>query len=896
MSDHSKTDEKKLAEKPEGDVKNENITSFDDLEDDQPVEETSFDRKIENTEEPLSLAEEEYGDKGLSLSDNLDLPDFDNSFAGEESDDESLSDDGFDMEIDDTPKPVSLAEEDDADADIEFNVDFDNEEPLSEDSVSKAEPAQKEVEIIANPTFDAEKQKAKSPFPLPVELESENIFDEPVPDLDEVKAIKEDVDFDLDVDMDEIEPATEVVSEEPTFDDLEKASESSKADAGDDVLADEPSLELDTVEEVEISDDDFGAPISAPSMQADTSAEPVSNSSGFDSLDLDIATDDDDIDMGMDELPDLSSGSFAQNMTEDELEAKFFKETVSLGVSDLYTNVLGVLYEADDLNVDATAKARVGQALKLKKLPQLICRDLVVQKVITPVQLSRAIARTQKRKEITSFLNIPHEAMGLRQSLDSRVCALLREARAIPLWHKVASEDDEKSISELHLAHEAPTKNLVLEAAISEYLPDHKFIWHFALRDVCGAFWLSGEDEDVDSNMEADALLDRIIGNAIDARSSDIHIDPSIKGDFKAMVRYRVDGFVQSKEVITLDQLTRLKIRIENIARMPKVDLHHPNKGAFTRSGYDWRIQIQPHAGRQGPLPRIVIRRLNPDVMAMEQLGYPEYFIQYVREASKSSNGVILWTGPTGSGKTESIHSAIVSANPMGRGLSVHTIEDPPEKRVAGYAVQMEIAEADEMRSGLQLLKSSLRADPDVVVFGEVRDPEMAGLVFEAANTGHLVFSTLHTNTSLDAIIRLDELGIYGFNISYVRGIAAQRLIRRLCTHCKQPVNEIDEYTNYVFNKFEVSPDGAKLFTHDPNGCASCNYTGYHGRIAIAEWLSPNKELVNISVERNYVELEEVARRAGWKPMGYMGVLHMKNGITDVHELAAKVQELSGDI
>ncbi len=565
-------------------------------------------------------------------------------------------------------------------------------------------------------------------------------------------------------------------------------------------------------------------------------------------------------------------------------------------MDDLYSNVLKILYEADDLSLDATAKARVGQALKLSKLPQLVCRDLVIQKIITPVQLSRAIARTQKRKEITSFLNIPHEAMGLRQSLDSRVCALLREARAIPLWHKVASEDDSKTVSELHLAHEAPTKNLVLEASISEFLPDHKFVWHFALRDVCGAFWLSGEDEDVDSNMEADALLDRIIGNAIDARSSDIHIDPSIKGDFKAMVRYRVDGFVQSKEVITLDQLERLRVRIENIARMPKVDRHHPNKGAFTRSGYDWRIQIQPHAGRQGPLPRIVIRRLNPDVMAMEQLGYPEYFIQFVREAAKSPNGVILWTGPTGSGKTESIHSAIVSANPMGRGLSVHTIEDPPEKRVAGYAVQMEMAEADPARSGLELLKSSLRADPDVVVFGEVRDPQMAGLVFEAANTGHLVFSTLHTNTSLDAIIRLDELGIYGFNISYVRGIAAQRLIRRLCTHCKQPVNEIDEYTKYVFNKFDVEPDGSKLFTHDPNGCASCNYTGYHGRIAIAEWLSPNKEMVNISVARDYTSLEDVARRAGWKPMGYMGVLHMKNGITDVHELASKVQELAGDI
>lgn len=880
MSDHNQDDDKKLKDASQ-DVADSSVTSFDDLEDDNT---THGDQSAaQQSDELLSFAEEEAGHK-LNSDDDFDLPDFDNSFAGQ--DDDQMVSQGAEMADDlvqDTTGEYSSPVDDGFDElEDDFDLDFGSEDiaPATE----QAEP--KAVEVIVNPTFDPVKQQAKDPFPLPDDLApAEEVYSEPVPSL-EATSDTSDSSLDLEMDLTEAEKA-DLAVETPDVS-LEVAEEVVAAHE-EDLLADE-------------DEDNFGAPLTAPEME--TLSEPeggaasevmAAQSAGFDGLDLDIADDDLD-DMEMEELPDLSAGSFSQNLTEDELEAKFFKETISLGVDDLYSNVLKILYEADDLSLDATAKARVGQALKLSKLPQLVCRDLVIQKIITPVQLSRAIARTQKRKEITSFLNIPHEAMGLRQSLDSRVCALLREARAIPLWHKVASEDDSKTVSELHLAHEAPTKNLVLEASISEFLPDHKFVWHFALRDVCGAFWLSGEDEDVDSNMEADALLDRIIGNAIDARSSDIHIDPSIKGDFKAMVRYRVDGFVQSKEVITLDQLERLRVRIENIARMPKVDRHHPNKGAFTRSGYDWRIQIQPHAGRQGPLPRIVIRRLNPDVMAMEQLGYPEYFIQFVREAAKSPNGVILWTGPTGSGKTESIHSAIVSANPMGRGLSVHTIEDPPEKRVAGYAVQMEMAEADPARSGLELLKSSLRADPDVVVFGEVRDPQMAGLVFEAANTGHLVFSTLHTNTSLDAIIRLDELGIYGFNISYVRGIAAQRLIRRLCTHCKQPVNEIDEYTKYVFNKFDVEPDGSKLFTHDPNGCASCNYTGYHGRIAIAEWLSPNKEMVNISVARDYTSLEDVARRAGWKPMGYMGVLHMKNGITDVHELASKVQELAGDI
>lgn len=767
------------------------------------------------------------------------------SLAEEERESMVDMDDGFEMP-DLENSFASEADLDDTPAEDPF--DLPELEVLTEESVLAAP---KKVEIISNPAFDSERQKSADPFPLPDLLAVHATALEEPAVVDEIA-------------VESAGPKIETASLE-----LDEADEINETDI---------SLDLTDVEE----------PL----------ATGVERSEGaFAGIELDLADDfEDDFD-DLDELPDLAIGLSDGASSESGIDAKFFKDTLNLGVGDLYSNVLKTLYECEDIGIDATAKARVGQSLKLQKLPQMVCRDLVVQKIVSPVQLARAIARTQKRKEITSFLNIPHESMSLRQSLDSRVCGLLREARVIPLWHKIVTEEDDiQGTSELHLAHEAPTKNLVLEAAISELLPEHKFVWHFALRDVCGAYWLSGEDEDVDSNMEADALLDRIVGNAIDARSSDIHIDPSIKGDFKAMVRYRIDGYVQSKEVITLDQLQRLRIRIENIARMPKVDLHHPNKGAFTRSGYDWRIQIQPHAGRQGPLPRIVIRRLNPDVMTMEELGYPDYFTQYVKEAAKSPNGVILWTGPTGSGKTESIHSAIVSANPMGRGLSVHTIEDPPEKRVAGYAVQMEVSERDSSRSGMALLKSSLRADPDVIVFGEVRDTEMAGLVFEAANTGHLVFSTLHTNTSLDAIVRLDELGIFGFNISYVRGIAAQRLVRRLCTHCKQPVQELDEYTQYVFDKFGVDPEGAKLFTHDSNGCPSCNYSGYHGRIAIAEWLAPTKEIVNLSVERNYTQLEETALRAGWKPMGYMGVLHLKNGITDIHELSSKVQELAGDI
>lgn len=163
-----------------------------------------------------------------------------------------------------------------------------------------------------------------------------------------------------------------------------------------------------------------------------------------------------------------------------------------------------------------------------------------------------------------------------------------------------------------------------------------------------------------------------------------------------------------------------------------------------------------------------------------------------------------------------------------------------------------------------------------MIIFGEVRDSTMAKLVFEAANTGHLVFSTLHTNTSVDAIVRLDELDIRGFLVSYVRGIAAQRLVRRLCTHCRKSMEKPDEWTQFCFDYYGVSTEGGNLFTVSEDGCPNCSFTGYRGRIAVAEWLVPDKEMVKATADRDFTRLEEIARDSGWQPMGHMGIMHVK--------------------
>ena len=226
-----------------------------------------------------------------------------------------------------------------------------------------------------------------------------------------------------------------------------------------------------------------------------------------------------------------------------------------------YTQVLRTLLQAKDLGIDAVAKARIEDLIASGKMPQLICRDLVNERVINRIQLARAVARSQQRREITSFLDVPQESINMRRDLDRKVCNLLRERRVIPLKRTEVDSNHH----ELHLAHESALRDHMLEAALRDIMPGYSFVWHFAMREVAGAYWLAGESEDIDAGMEAEALLDRLISNAVDARSSDIHIDPSIKGEPRAIVKYRIDGSIQPKEVITLDQLERLRVRIENM-------------------------------------------------------------------------------------------------------------------------------------------------------------------------------------------------------------------------------------------------------------------------------------------------------------------------------------------
>ena len=235
---------------------------------------------------------------------------------------------------------------------------------------------------------------------------------------------------------------------------------------------------------------------------------------------------------------------------------------------EFYLQVARVLHSATDLGLDNVARTRLEPLIggPVSALEAGL-RELIGIKCLTRVQLARAMARTNKMRELMSVLDIPPEGFALRQTLQPKLKTLYRAERIVPI---ALTKDDAGNITDLHLGHDSPVRDLVVEAKIRDYYPPEvKLHWHFCLREVAGAFWLSGENETIDAGMEAEALLDRLVSNAIDSRASDIHVDPSIKGEPRAVIKYRIDGFVHPKEVITLEQLDRLRVRIENLARMP---------------------------------------------------------------------------------------------------------------------------------------------------------------------------------------------------------------------------------------------------------------------------------------------------------------------------------------
>ncbi len=393
-------------------------------------------------------------------------------------------------------------------------------------------------------------------------------------------------------------------------------------------------------------------------------------------------------------------------------------------------------------------------------------------------------------------------------------------------------------------------------------------------------------EEDVerikDSASEAPVirLVNLLIGRAVEARASDIHIEP-MNGEL--LVRYRIDGVLLDVEPpparLSAAIVSRLKIMASlNIAERR---LAQDGRIRFAVRGkdVDFRVSVVPTIHGESVVLRILDRgSLKLD---FEALGFDDDVIPAIRDLLGRPFGILLVTGPTGSGKTTTLYTGLLELNTRQR--KILTIEDPVEYQLGG--VNQTQVKPQIGLTFANALRSFLRQDPDVMMVGEIRDLETAQVAVQAALTGHVLLSTLHTNDAASAITRLLDMGVEDFLLSStINGVVAQRLVRVLCVHCREPYDALPEFTA----RMEIAPraDGRPHVLYRASGCAQCGGTGYFGRSSIVEVLAMDNTLRQLIL--GHADTGAIARAAaqgGMRSMYQHGMKKALEGVTSVEEV-----------
>ncbi len=380
-------------------------------------------------------------------------------------------------------------------------------------------------------------------------------------------------------------------------------------------------------------------------------------------------------------------------------------------------------------------------------------------------------------------------------------------------------------------------------------------------------------------------LVNHIISQSIKARASDIHIE-SYQDSFK--VRYRVDGILYDllspPKSIEASLISRIKV----MAKMNIAEKRLPQDGRIDVKIGDLEIDIRVSTIPTSFGERVVLRLLNKSssILKLPELGLTGERLERFEHLVKSPNGIILVTGPTGSGKTTSLYAVLTTLNKPD--VNIITIEDPVEYQLKGIS-QIQVNRKIDLTFA-KGLRSIVRQDPDIILVGEIRDRETAEIAVQSALTGHLVFSTLHTNDSATAITRLVDIGVEPFLIaSSVLGVVAQRLVRVLCTSCKEAYTPDD----FAVESLGITPEQIKegrFFR--AKGCPNCFQTGYKGRIGIFEIMvldNVMKSLILKTYDAN--RIKEEALKNNMVTLRQDGIQKLLNGITTIEEVIRVTQD-----
>ncbi|MEI9478925.1 MAG: type II secretion system ATPase GspE [Deltaproteobacteria bacterium] len=380
-------------------------------------------------------------------------------------------------------------------------------------------------------------------------------------------------------------------------------------------------------------------------------------------------------------------------------------------------------------------------------------------------------------------------------------------------------------------------------------------------------------------------LVNLIITKAIDLKASDIHFEP-YESQFR--IRYRVDGVLHDAEAPPKRLQSAIISRVKIMAKMNIAERRLPQDGRIMvkvkGKEIDFRVSTVPTIHGESVVLRILDK--TSIVLDIEKLGFPHDILADFDQCIKNPHGILLVTGPTGSGKTTTLYCALEKINSPDK--KIVTVEDPVEYQLRGVN-QIQVKPAIGLTFA-NALRSIVRQDPDVILIGEIRDAETAEIAIHSALTGHLVFSTLHTNDAASAITRLIDMGIEDYLLtSTLVGILAQRLVRVTCPFCQEEF----AYDDSLLKQLGVSPEEAsRVKMVKPKGCAECGFTGYRGRTGIFEFLKVTDEIRALILERkDSQKLKELARQRGMRTLRQDGWLRVKEGMTTVQELLRVTQE-----
>jgi type II secretory ATPase GspE/PulE/Tfp pilus assembly ATPase PilB-like protein/ActR/RegA family two-component response regulator len=380
-------------------------------------------------------------------------------------------------------------------------------------------------------------------------------------------------------------------------------------------------------------------------------------------------------------------------------------------------------------------------------------------------------------------------------------------------------------------------------------------------------------------------LTNMVLGAAIAANASDIHLEP---GRNQGIVRFRVDGVMRQYMQMPLVALTRVVSRIKVIGKLDIADRLRPQDGrtrvSIAGRTFDMRISTVPTRDAE----KAVIRILNPDASkSLDDLGIAAHELARLKYLLAFREGIVIVTGPTGSGKTTTLYGGVKEL--AAQAINIMTVEDPVEYELAGVT-QIQIDPKRDVTFA-SALRAILRQDPDVVFVGEIRDIETAKIALQAAATGHLVLSTLHTNDSVGAVQRLIDLGLERSALApALRGVVGQRLIRRLCNNCAIPQPEVrDAATVRLERAF-----GVRQARHAV-GCKECGETGYRGRIPLDEVLVNNPDFQEkMTRGASSIELQRAAEKGGMRPIREVALGHVVIGETTLEEVERVLGEGEG--